>query len=764
MKLPVVTLRSKETCALALSLIALADLSILFDIPVLRQVLVFVLLTFLPGFVLIQLLKVTDNLIEKVLFLIGLSVSFLMFVPLVMNFAYPALGIAQPISLVPIAATFSLILGVLSIVAYRTGAFDFCVTLDLPALTERILSPPLLAAGLILVLGILGGLFMRFYLDSLLSLLSMLSVVAIVVVIALSRRVSARYYPLFIVIIALALEYSHTLTSPNLFGFDVHFELYFADLVRANGAWNPSFTIADVTLGDYYPMLSVTILPNVYSTLLNVDNISVIQLVVPFLFAFVPLGVYRLCETQFKFSGRAAFLAAFFFVSFFGFFDELTRQQIAELFLVLAVLVMMNGRLEPTKSTALLILFISSMVVSHYATSYIFLIYLAVLLIGSALLGGRKRQGIGRSITIQTIAVLAICEAFGWYIFASGGSPYQSLIGVGAHTYYTFFVDLFSTSNSYVAAGVGGGVASLPFTHVLAHYWVIATELLIAIGVIATVWWRKTPRMNEQFLLVVWASFFIMLVGIAVPGLGSALTPYRLYAIVLLFLAPCCVLGVEAIVRAAYGLGHITMNSASKLNHFVPGEIASGLVRAAKSSVSKLTKLVPAAKPLTCVLLICVLVPYFLFSYNFIFEVAENPQNYAFLPSQTEATRTLNYSDNESWSYLAQTPIPLTSNAASEWLSSTMSTNASIYTDNLRGAEVVAYGNISPNSVSPLVTYLNQSFQNSYFYLGAQNVQEKTVLLTVNGTQQPLPISSVSALNGTNLIYDNGLAQILYPA
>ena len=747
MKLPTVTLGSKETCALALSLIALADLSIFFNVPVLRQTLVFVLLTFLPGFVLIQLLRVTNNPLEKTLFLIGLSVSFLMFVPLAMNFAYPALGIARPISLVPLTTTFSLILAVLSVVAYRSGAFDFRAPLgDLRTLTERILSPPVLVAALILVLGILGGLFMRFYLDSLLSLLSMLSIAAIVVVIALSRRVSPRYYPLFIVVIALALEYSHTLALPNLFGYDVHFELYFADVVRASGVWNPTFTISDVTLGDYYPMLSVTILPNVYSILLNVDNISVVQLVVPFLFAFVPVGVYRLCETQFKFSGRAAFLAAFFFMSFFGFFDELTRQQIAELFLVLVILVMMNGRLEPTKSTALLIVFMTSMVVSHYATSYIFLIYLAVVLIGSALLGGRKKQDESRSIVIPTIAVLAVCEVFGWYIFTSAGSPYQSLVGVGAYAYNTFVSGFLSTNNAYVAAGVGGGIPGLPFTHALGHYSVIATEVLIAVGVIVVVWRRKTSQMSVPSFLLVATSFCIMLVAIAVPALGTALTPYRLYALVLLFLAPCCVLGMAAIVNVATSLVH-------------------DLVHVKRNSPSKLNKLVPVAKPLTCVLLICVLVPYFLFSYNFIFEVAENPQNYAFLPSQTQAARTIEYSDNESWSYLAQTPVPLTSSAASEWLSSTMSANSSIYTDNLRGAEVVAYGNISPDSVSPLdLTHLNQSLENAYFYLGAQNVQHQTVLLTANYTLQELPISSVPALNGTNLIYSNGLAEILYPA
>jgi uncharacterized membrane protein len=311
------------------------------------------------------------------------------------------------------------------------------------------------------------------------------------------------------------------------------------------------------------------------------------------------------------------------------------------------------------------------------------------------------------------------------------------MVQVGTHAYDTLFVELFSRENTYVAAGTGGATVGLPFTHVIGRYWVIATEALIAIGVVATVWRRKTSWMNERFLLLVWASFGIMLVSVAVPVLGSAMTAYRLYALVLIFLAPCCILGVGAIVDAASRL-FVNRDSASKQN-------AGG----------------PRGKPLTCVLLICVLVPYFLFSYNFIFELTENPSNYAVLPSQTQAERALKYSDNESWSYLAQTPIPITSNTAIKWFSSTMDANSSIYT--VRRAEVVSFGHISPDSVNYLsLTSLNQTFENAYFYLGAENVQQQALQLTVNGTDQQVQISSLPTLNGSNLIYSNGLAEIRY--
>ena len=178
-------MRSRGLCALALSLVAVADLSIILNIPVLRQVFGFVLLTFLPGFLLVQIVRLTKNPLEKAVFLVGLSVSFLMFV-------------SDPISLFPLTTTLSVVLAGLSLVAYRTGAFDFEITAcDLKTFVDTILSPPVMGAALLLVLGILGGLFMRFYSDSLFSLLLMVSIVAAVVLIVVSSRVSERYYPLY---------------------------------------------------------------------------------------------------------------------------------------------------------------------------------------------------------------------------------------------------------------------------------------------------------------------------------------------------------------------------------------------------------------------------------------------------------------------------------------------------------------------------------------------------------------------------------------
>ena len=83
---------------------------------------------------------------------------------------------------------------------------------DIRVSISRIMSPVALGAALILALGILGALFVWFYSNSFFSLLSWLSIVLIVALIGISRRIPARFYPLFVFIIALTLQYNRTLT------------------------------------------------------------------------------------------------------------------------------------------------------------------------------------------------------------------------------------------------------------------------------------------------------------------------------------------------------------------------------------------------------------------------------------------------------------------------------------------------------------------------------------------------------------------------
>jgi uncharacterized membrane protein len=66
---------------------------VILNVPIIRQIVVFIYLSFIPGFVLLKLLKLTETmLVEKILFMVGLSLAFLMFVGLLINQLFLALG------------------------------------------------------------------------------------------------------------------------------------------------------------------------------------------------------------------------------------------------------------------------------------------------------------------------------------------------------------------------------------------------------------------------------------------------------------------------------------------------------------------------------------------------------------------------------------------------------------------------------------------------------------------------------------------------
>ena len=104
----------KINCILVIVLVLQLTLyfATFYDIPVARQALSFVYLTFIPGFVGLKLLGINRlSTMENIIFSIGLSLVTLMLIGLIMNELLPLFGISQPLALSPlVAATSSFVL------------------------------------------------------------------------------------------------------------------------------------------------------------------------------------------------------------------------------------------------------------------------------------------------------------------------------------------------------------------------------------------------------------------------------------------------------------------------------------------------------------------------------------------------------------------------------------------------------------------------------------------------------------------------------
>ncbi|HNS26215.1 MAG TPA: DUF1616 domain-containing protein, partial [Methanobacteriaceae archaeon] len=95
----------------------LTDLSIILDIPFLREVFSFIFFSVVPGFLVILILNLKGmNPVKKVVLSVGMSISFLMIIGLALNSLYPLLN--QPLSFTPVFVTLNLFVVLLSVAAY----------------------------------------------------------------------------------------------------------------------------------------------------------------------------------------------------------------------------------------------------------------------------------------------------------------------------------------------------------------------------------------------------------------------------------------------------------------------------------------------------------------------------------------------------------------------------------------------------------------------------------------------------------------------
>lgn len=274
------------------------------QIPILRQVVVFVSLTFIPGILIIRIFKLHKlGNIETLLYSVGLSIATLMFTGLLMNTVYPFFGIPGPISITPLIITISVVVLVLCVLSYmRDKDFSDPSYIDI----KNILSPTVLFLCLIPFLAIFGTYLVNYHENNVLLLLLLIIIAFIVILAAFDKFIPRKIYPLAILMISLSLLFHDSLLYPYISGGDVNLEYHVYKLVEMNSYWDSTSPSAS-----YNAMLSVTILPSIYTYLLNIDGTWIFKIIYQVVFSLVPLGLYLAYKKQTD--EKTAFLSVFFF-------------------------------------------------------------------------------------------------------------------------------------------------------------------------------------------------------------------------------------------------------------------------------------------------------------------------------------------------------------------------------------------------------------------------------------------------------------------
>jgi len=354
-----------------LGLVGLAALG--FDIPGLRQVIGFIFLSFIPGILILRILKIHSVSIEEsLLYSVGLSIAFVYIAGLFANFVLPLMSISKPISTFPVMATLAIFTLILGGVAYKRDR-NFSPASPINHFNIReIFSLPYLLLILLPLLAIFGTYLVNAYHNNFV-LLFLLAVIACVVALAAFDRLPKNAYPLAVAMIAISLLFHLSLISPTLYGSDIQSEYYLQHIVLQNGYWD--FTVP----GNLNTCLSLTMLCPIYSLMLNIDGVWLFKIIYPLFFCLVPLALFHIFREQI--GAKKAFLAAFFFTAMPMLIPAMithARQEIAEIFFALLILLLIERKLALHQRAILAIVFAISLIMSHYALGYICMAFLMV--------------------------------------------------------------------------------------------------------------------------------------------------------------------------------------------------------------------------------------------------------------------------------------------------------------------------------------------------------------------------------------------------
>jgi len=519
------------------------DLIIILNLDLLKQAVPFLFFTIVPGMFIVNVLRIHDlEFLKKFVISVGLSIALLIFTGFLLNTLHPF--ILRPLALEPVLIALNLEVVILSLLDYRLNKesfrmrdiFNFKVDPGSGFLS------PLLFPFIFPVLAVLGTYLMNSYQNNIILMVMFFLMAAYLVVIFYFKdRINPLTYPVSLWLIGLGLLLMHGLTSNHIMGRDVHAEYYSFQLTLSNLHWD-----INRYYNPYNACLDITILPTIYQVISNITGECVFKLYYSIIGSVIPLMVYLVSKKYFKI--QYAFCAGLLF-TFQIFFINLTgavRQEIAILFFFLAVMVLFDGYLEKLlQRKVLFLIFIFSLIMSHYTTSYVALGLLIPLLLVPFLKGlvkDRKLDFKNFDLIILYLLFLAV-----WFLiyakvqFNAAGDVVAATAGIagGASS-----GGVGGGRDALVLSVLGIGLKSLPNT--ISAIVNDAVFLMMGIGIFAVILDRKKWRgiLGDEFILGILLSVTLLALFIIVPGVSFFYGADRLFFQLLIFTAPLFVVGV----------------------------------------------------------------------------------------------------------------------------------------------------------------------------------------------------------------------------
>ncbi len=701
------------TLVLTISLLNMIIFNALgFEIPYLRQILGFIFLTFIPGLLIILILGLnTLSKSEIILYSVGLSIAFVMFSGYAINIIFPSIGILKPISLYPIILTMTISALILcGILVLNASELKSNSSIRIKESYKEVF-PFLLLLPLIPLLSALGVFWLMLTKMDIL-IYAFLILVALSALLVAFNKIPEQLYPMTIFCISLGLMWHVSLVSPTLGAFDINHEYCLQKFVMDNSSWDTTHP------WNVNAMLSIVILAPIYSIVLGLDTVWLFKIVYPFLFSFAPVALFLACRKQID--SKAAFFSIFLFMSWTSFFTDgggHPRQAIAEMFLALCLLVFVSNNLTRKNVAFLLIIFGFSIVVSHYSTSYIYMLWLIVALLIKLLLTHRSLSKFQSNSMLTTRYVtLFIVFCIAWYAYISSGALLETVVKMGDQMYTSIYSDILTPQTRDVQVMRALGLAETRGGDLwweLARVFQWITQIFIIIGVMKIMFTKNDEGLSFEYKIFTFPAIGILGCCIILPYFASYFNLSRFYHLMLFILAPYCIIG------GIYTLGHLNSRRINVLKLFVS----------------------------------LILIPYFLFTTGFIFDIT----------GSTSTSMPLSLYEID-WPAFTLAEVH-----ASKWIAMKSEENSLIYGDTYAAGmvykEVFTRARRLPSNIKSIHEHPYYIFLRKWNLIHSEIISWVADGVQVYETHIDIGdvINPAGCLVYTNKIYNDGMGEIIWP-
>lgn len=683
-------------------------------LPLLRQFFAFIYLTFIPGILILNLFSLGKNLVKIILYSSGLSISLIMFVGLIINsldfLANP------PLSEIPLIASVVTLVLILCLLNLRNRDFSLSVSIDADIKS-------LLLQCLLFILAILGSLSIRTYNTDFLLLVFLLVVSIIPLFVALNV---VKNTTTFLFCVSFSLLITEQIFFPHIFG-DSHYEYYFAKITLENNKWDPAFPHNANTL------LSTTILPLFYSIFGDISLETVYKIVMVFIYSLAFPTLYQICR-ELSLGGKESFLSSFLPLCLpmsIYYTVSAVRQEVALLFMGLFLLSQVDKEITNRQRWILGVIFLLSLIVSHYGTSYLFTFSLLISLLYPIL---SKFLGIKTESRVHpSLFVLAMVSILAWHIYIGRSTVFEEVTSIIKQ----IMDNLEELLNPEYAHGASYIFREYRTFERVFTSLTFTSFIIILLGLFEEV--RRKYRGNKSYVNDVYfgisiGAVIILLASIVIPrfsGYTSIDFP-RLHSIMTYILAPF------------FWLGGVTISALAR----------------------KLFNIFPREK-VASILLAGFLTLYFLFGSGFAFKFQEESPNLAVLLIYAQQDKSLEEKARLYALYFTDKDI-----SGAKWVSKFKPEGMKVYAGHYPASSLlVSYGNLySPwfryveaESI-PIENEAQEIEKSSLLFVTEFENKEGYMLkrLPVKTVNDTIDLGKLLSNNTENIVYSNGGVTIYY--